>query len=61
MSVRNVKRFIGIFVLAFLVIFIVVIIKLPQSEDIIVDDDDLIIPDIPDNNVVVDPIPEPEP
>ncbi len=64
MSVRNVKRFIGIFVLAFLIIFIVVIIKLPQSEDIIINDNNLIIPEVPDVSVEVvepDPVPEIEP
>lgn len=60
MSVRNVKRFIGIFVLAFLIIFIVVIIKLPQSDDIIVNDNDLIIPESPDVTVEVEPDPVPE-
>lgn len=61
MNIRTIKRFFGIFVLAFLVIFIVVIIKLPQDNDIVVGENDLVIPEIPDNPVVVDPIPEPEP
>jgi len=38
MNVRNVKRFIGIFVLAFLVTFVVIIIKLPTSENTVVDE-----------------------
>ncbi len=56
MNVRNVKRFFGLFVLAFLIIFIVIIIKLPQNEDIVVTDNDLLIPEQP-----VEPEPEPVP
>ncbi len=56
LSVRTVKRFFGIFVLAFLILFIVIIIKLPQSDDIVIDDDDFL---LPDNTVETDPVVDP--
>ena len=74
MNIRNIKRFFGIFVLAFLIVFIVVIIRLPQNDDknIIVTDNDLLIPDPdtatdPGSEVVIEPetipevVTEPEP
>lgn len=74
MNIRNIKRFFGLFVLAFLIVFIVVIIRLPQNDDknIIVTDNDLLIPDPdtatdPGPEVVIEPetipevVTEPEP
>ncbi|MBQ6051666.1 MAG: beta-lactamase family protein [Clostridia bacterium] len=70
MNPRNVKRFFGLFVLAFLIIFVVVIIKLPQNEDIVVTDNDLLIPEqtveaepepVPEVEPVIEVIEEPEP
>lgn len=67
MNIRNIKRFFGLFVLAFLIVFIVVIIRLPQNEDknIIVTDNDLLIPDPetaanPEPEVVTEPETVPE-
>ena len=73
MNIRNIKRFLGIFVLAFLIVFIVVIIRLPHNDDkdIIVTDNDLLIPDpenvpevlpvVPEQETAPETITEPEP
>ncbi len=59
MNIRKVKRFLGIFVLAFLIIFIVIIIRLPHDNDIVVTDNDLLILEQP-TEVEIDPIVVPE-